>query len=121
MINHSIISPTVYQAFFNGGINVKFEDYLQRAEFISLQNFLKTGGEIYIQSPQKTYSEQLKEVHQKAKAFFDQKFTDIDEHDKITECFYNLAGVYEEVFFEVGTIVGAKIGMQLQKKLQELQ
>lgn len=40
---------------------------------------------------------------------------------KITECFYNLAGVYEEVFFEVGTIVGAKIGMQLQKKLQELQ
>ena len=100
---------------------MKFEDYLQRAEFISLQNFLKTGGEIYIQSPQKTYSEQLKEVHQKAKAFFDQKFTDIDEHDKITECFYNLAGVYEEVFFEVGTIVGAKIGMQLQKKLQELQ
>ena len=100
---------------------MKFEDYLQRAEFISLQNFLKTGGETYVSSSQQTYSEQLREVHQKATDFFNEKFKDIDEHDKISECFYDLAGVYEEVFFEIGSIVGAKIGMQLQKKLQELQ
>ena len=97
-----------------------FEDYLKRAEFISLQDFLKTGGETHLISSPLSYSEQLRETQEKAKAFFEEKFTDIEEYDEITEYFYQLAGVYEEVFFEIGTILGAKIGMQLQKRLQEL-
>ena len=100
---------------------MKFEDYLQRAEFISLQNFLKTGGETFVKSSQQTYSEQLKEARQKAKDFFDEKFPELDEHDEIVEYFYDLVSVYEEVFFEIGSIIGAKIGMQLQKRIQELQ
>lgn len=100
---------------------MKFEDYLQRAEFISLQNFLKTGGETYVNSSHQTYSEQLRETQQKAKEFFDEKFPELDEHDKVVEYFYDLVGIYEDVFFEIGAIVGAKIGMQLQKRIQELQ
>ena len=58
---------------------------------------------------------------QEAKEFFDEKFPELDEHDEIVEYFYDLVSVYEEVFFEIGSIIGAKIGMQLQKRIQELQ
>ena len=99
---------------------MKFDDYLQRAELISLQNFLRNGGETCEKSSQKTYSQQLNEARSKANAFFEQNFHDIEEQDKISEYFYEQASVYEEVFFEIGLIVGAKIGFQLKGKFEEL-
>ena len=99
---------------------MKFEDYLQRAELISLQNFLKYGAESYIKSSEKTYSEQLKEARENAKAFFEEKYPDIDEYDKVYGYFDEQASVYEEVYFEIGLIVGAKIGFQIRGKMDEL-
>lgn len=121
MINHSIIPLSVYQAFFyDGGISMKFEDYLQRAELVSLQNFLKHGGETYTKTSEKTYSEQLCEARKNAKAFFEEKYPDIDEYDRILGYFDEQISVYEEVYFEIGLIVGAKIGFQFRGKFDEL-
>lgn len=99
---------------------MKFEDYLQRAELISLQNFLRHGGETCEKTSQKTYSQQLQEARSKANTFFQQNFPDIEEQDRISEYFYEQVSVYEEVFFEIGLIVGAKIGFQLKGKFEEL-
>lgn len=99
-------------------MNIK--DYLQRAEFISLQNFFKYGGETYLESSKKTYSEQLADARKNAKEFFEKRYTDIDEYDEIYGYFDEQVSVYEEVYFEIGLIVCAKIGMQLQKRLEEL-
>lgn len=99
---------------------MKFNEYLQRAELISLQNFLKHGGETYIQSSEKTYSEQISDAREKAKNFLQKRFPDIDDYDEIYGYFDEQVSVYEEVYFEVGLIVGAKIGFQLHKKFNEL-
>lgn len=99
---------------------MNFKDCLQRAEFISLQNFLKHGGETYILSSDKKYSEQLAEARTKAKNFFEEKFPDMEDYDKIYGYFDEQVCVYEKVFFEVGVIVGAKIGFQLGKRMEEL-
>lgn len=104
----------------NGGITMNFKDYLQRAEFISLQNFLKHGGETYIPSNDKKYSEQLAEARKKVKNFIEEKFPDMEEYDKVYGYFDEQVCVYEEVFFEIGVIVGTKIGFQLQKRIEEL-
>ena len=48
---------------------MNFKNYLQRAELISLQNFLKYGGETFIPTSNKKYSERLTEARSKAKNF----------------------------------------------------
>lgn len=62
---------------------MKFENYLQRAELISLQNFLKHGGETFIPTSDKKYSERITQARRKAKNFFEEKFPDIDDFDRI--------------------------------------
>ncbi len=99
---------------------MKFENYLQRAELISLQNFLKHGGETFIPTSDKKYSERITEARRKAKNFFEEKFPDIDEFDRIYGYFDEQVNEYEEVFFEIGIIVGAKIGFQFREKMEEL-
>lgn len=99
---------------------MKFENYLQRAELISLQNFLKYGGETFIPTSGKKYSERLTEARRKAKNFFEEKFSDIDEFDRIYGYFDEQVSEYEEVFFEIGIIVGAKIGFQFREKMEDL-
>ena len=49
---------------------MKFENYLQRAELISLQNFLKFGGETAIPTSNKKYSERITEARKKSCEFF---------------------------------------------------
>ena len=100
---------------------MKFENYLQRAELISLQNFLKHGGETFIPTSDKKYSERITEARRKAKNFFEERFTDINEFDRIYGCFdEQVSEYYEDVFFEIGIIVGAKIGFQFREKMEEL-
>ena len=99
---------------------MNFNDYLQRAELISLQSFLKHGGETFIKSSEKSYSEQLAEARKNAKEFFGKKFPNKDEYDEVYGYFDEQASVYEEVFFEIGIIIGAKIGIQLKNRLEEL-
>ncbi len=99
---------------------MKFENYLQRAELISLQNFIKFGGETTIQTSNKKYSERLAEARRKSKNFFEEKFPDMDDFDRIYGYFDEQVTEYEEVFFEIGIIVGAKIGFQFREKMEEL-
>lgn len=99
---------------------MKFENYLQRAELISLQNFIKFGGETTIPTSNKKYSERLAEARKKALNFFEEKFPDMDEFDRIYGYFDDQVTEYEEVFFEIGIIVGAKIGFQFREKMEEL-
>ena len=96
------------------------KQFLQRAEFCSLQNFLKNGCETWNVPPDKTYLEQLNDARKYVTAFFEEKFPDESDREKALALFDEQTDVYENVFFEMGIIVGAKIGMQLQKRLQEM-
>ena len=99
---------------------MKFNDYLQRAELVSLQNFIKRGGETFIKSSEESYSQRIDEANRKARNFFNKKFADVAEYDEISGYFDEQISVYEDVFFEIGLIIGAKIGFQLRGKVEEL-
>ena len=44
----------------------------------------------------------------------------MDDFDRIYGYFDDQVTEYEEVFFEIGIIVGAKIGFQFREKMEEL-
>ncbi len=71
------------------------------------------GSESFEKPSEKTYSERLAEARKKATAFFDARYSDIREYDEISGYFNEQAGVFQDVYFEIGLILGAKIAFQI--------
>lgn len=99
---------------------MNFENLLQRANLNSIESFLLYGIESYTDFNEKTYSERLNEARKNATEFFQSKYTDIDEYDKITGYFDEQVSVFEDVYFELGLITGSKIGFQISERLKNL-
>ena len=99
---------------------MKFNDLLQRADLNSLESFLKYGSDDFVETTDKTYSQRIEDATKKATAFFEAKYSDIDEYDKISGYFYEQLSVFEEIYFEIGLILGAKIAFQIGKRMEEL-
>lgn len=99
---------------------MNFNDYLQRAELFSLEDFIKNGCETYIKLPKETFSERLDAAMKNMEEFCNRKYSDIKEYDEVYGYFYEQASVFEEVYFEIGLIVGSKIAFQLCDKINEL-
>lgn len=97
-----------------------FSDLLRRADLNSIEEYLMHGGESIIKSPDATYAERLKEAQEKAAAFFEARYPDMDEYDEIFGYYNEQVSVYQDIYFEIGLILGAKIAFQLHKKLEEL-
>lgn len=97
-----------------------FHGLLQRANLNAIQAFLIYGGDFHEEPSGKTYAERLKDADKNALEFFESRYTDIKEYDEITGCYYEQIAAYEEVYFEIGMILGAKIGMQLSERINEL-
>ncbi len=97
-----------------------FSDLLHRANLNCMEMFLMNGSECCDAPSGGTYAERLKEADKKALAFFQERYSDISEFDEITEYFYAQIASYEDVFFEIGLLVGAKIGFQAREKMEEL-
>lgn len=96
-----------------------FREMLKRAELNSIENFLLSGEEV-LEKTQGYYTERLKAAEAGIGKFFEARFTDLDECDETFMHFYNMVDTYREVFFEIGLFAGAKIAMQINKKLEEL-
>ncbi len=95
-------------------------DLLRRANLNCIEDFLISGGESFERPSEKTYSERLAEAAKKATAFFDARYSDIREYDEISGHFNEQAGVFQDVYFEIGLIVGAKIAFQICGRMGEL-
>lgn len=99
---------------------MNFSECLRRADLNSIATFLLHGGEkIEPPSPQ-TYEERLAAARKKGVAFFRSRYPDSRERDEIAEHFHELATVFEEVYFEIGLLLGWKIGNQLRERMEEL-
>ena len=97
-----------------------FSNLLRRTNLNSIQDYLMYGGESLEKPSDKTYSERLKEADKKASAFFHSRYTENDEFDEIYGYYNAQIAVYENVYFEIGLIMGAKIAFQVRGKMEEL-
>ncbi len=101
---------------------MKFDGLLRRANLNSLETFLIHGGENFKEPDIKTYSERLEIANKKLSAFLSSvcDSTNIEEYDKISGDIYEQISVHEDVYFEMGLIMGAKIAFQVRGKMEEL-
>ncbi len=99
---------------------MNFNKYLERSNIHSLQNYIKHGGETFEHTPPKTYTQIINDAERDALKFFSDRFPKIEDYDEITGYYYKLTETYEEVFFEIGAIVGAKLAFELKDKINEL-
>lgn len=97
-----------------------FSDLLQRANLNSVESYLLYGSESFEKPSDKTYKERLSEARKKAKAFFEARYSDVTEYDEISGYFNEQAGVFQDVYFEIGLLVGAKIAFQIRGRMEEI-
>ncbi len=97
-----------------------FSDFLRRANLNALETFIKYGSENFENMSEKPYSQRIKEAQKNFNNFFLSKFSNTSEHDEITKCFYEHVSVYEDVYFEIGLILGIKIAFQICDKMKYL-
>ena len=99
-----------------------FSEVLKRADLDHLEEFLMHGGE-WVKEPSaspQTYANRLRTAQENVSAFFASRYTDLKELDEITGYYDEQVGVYQDVYFEIGLILGAKIAFQIRAKMEEL-
>ncbi len=97
-----------------------FEDYLNRANLSNLQEFIKFGSEGRAENSNETYESRIKTARKNALKFFEENFQSIDEFDYMLNCFETQTEVYKDVYFEIGILLGAKLGYEICEKMQQL-
>ena len=81
---------------------------------------LTHGGESFERPSDKSYAQRLQEARKNATAFFEARFTNIDEFDEIAGYFNEQVSVFEDVYLEIGLLLGARIAFQICGKIAEL-
>lgn len=99
---------------------MEFSDILHRANLNSIEDYLIDGSESLLEPSTKKYSERLSEVQKKITAFFQARYSDVNEYDEISGYFNEQTEVFRAVYLEIGLILGAKIAFQIRERMEEL-
>ena len=98
-----------------------FKDLLKRVNLKTIEDFLIYGVESFETPPKKSYSKRLEEAKKNAIDFFKARYKDVKEFDEILGYFSEQTYVYQDVYFEIGLITGAKIAYQICERMKELE
>ena len=96
------------------------DDMFYRANLSSLAKFLIQGDESNEEAPYRRYSERLMEADHRAAEFLRDRFPVLKEYDEIMAYYYDQTEVIQDVYFEIGLILGAKIALEISKRMEEL-
>ena len=99
---------------------MNYSEILKRTDLNYLENFILNGLDGEGPVDYKTYSERLMEADNKASDFLRTRFPVLKEYDQIMAYYYDQTGVIQEVYFEIGLIVGGKIALEISKRMEEL-
>ncbi len=96
------------------------EEMINRTNLAQIQCFLQYGTDWLKDTSKDTYSERIRASEQRSVEFFETYFPDMEKCEKVTALFDKEIGVYKDVYFEIGLILGAKLGFELHGKAKEL-
>lgn len=99
---------------------MNFREMMDRADIANIQSFLTYGFEGYKDKTEKTYIHRIEEAQSQISDFLKNCFDDISKRDEITELILSMTEVYEDVYFEAGLLLGAKLGYEMREKLEEI-
>lgn len=99
---------------------MNFEDYMNRVEITHIADYILYGVESFSRPSKKSYEQRLREADKKARAFFEKRYTDRKEYDEIAGYYAEQTYEYMKIYFEIGLLLGGKLGCEIHKKLIEL-
>ena len=97
-----------------------FENLLKRANLNNLETFLWSGGVCERAQPEESYRDRIRAAEQKMERFLKTHFPDKMEFEAANDIWSEVNGVYMDIYFEVGLLLGAKIALQINSRLEEL-
>ena len=97
-----------------------FENLLNRANLNNLEIFLWSGSVCENAQPEGSYKERIRAAEQKMERFLKTHFPDKMEFEAANDIWSEVNGVYMDIYFEVGLLLGAKIALQINSRLEEL-
>jgi len=98
-----------------------FKDVLKRANLHAVEFFLRNGGETFAEVPPQSYRERLAAAETAITNFLEARYPDPQTFDRVWQYLGEHLGTMEDVYFEMGMLVGAKLAFQLRGKMDELQ
>lgn len=96
---------------------MRFDEMWRRAEFNSVETFLKYGGESLRPWSEETYTQRLKVADKNILDFLKENTDLTDEH---IDFIYEQISIYEDVYFEIGLLLGGKLAFRIGEKIKEL-
>ena len=100
---------------------MNFLEMMDRADIANIHSFLTYGSEGFKDETKKSYTQRIAEAQLKISDYLKEKFKDTDELDEITESIFSMTEVYEDVYFEAGLLLGAKLGYEMREKLDKIE
>lgn len=99
---------------------MEFSKILQRANLNVLEAYIVRELESWEDPPYKPYAERLAEAGRDADAFLKARFPELKDYNEITSFYDRQVSVNQDVYFEIGLIVGGKIAFEISKRMEEL-
>ncbi|MBQ1947995.1 MAG: hypothetical protein II359_05235 [Clostridia bacterium] len=96
---------------------MRFGEIWRRAELNSIETFLKYGGEDLGPWVKETYAQRLKTADKNILDFLKEN-TDLT--DECMGFLYEQISIYEDVYFEIGLLLGGKLAFCIGEKIKEL-
>ena len=97
-----------------------FDNLLNRANLNNIEFFLRTGAECCDAPPESSHTERLYAAERKTQNLLNAHLPNKQDFEKINEIILDLIVVHQDIYFEIGMLLGVKITMQINQKLEEL-
>ncbi|MBQ6998988.1 MAG: hypothetical protein IJN62_04290 [Clostridia bacterium] len=100
---------------------MNFREMADRADIANIHSFITYGAEGFKDLSEKNYAERIKEAQLKISDYLQNSFKNQEQLDEMLELIFSMTEVYEDVYFEAGMLLGAKLGYTLKEKMKELE
>ena len=96
------------------------ESLLKRSDLTMVGLFLRHGNEWLVETSKDKYNNQLRESEIRIQEFFDKHFPDFEKNEEAVQLFDREAATYKDVYFEIGLLLGARLGYNFHERMNEI-
>ena len=97
-----------------------FSKMLHRADLHNMEMHIMGMADSNEDPEYVPYAERLAEADKNADAFFKARFPELKDYDEIMAYYDDQVFINQQIYFEIGLIVGGKMAFEISKRMEEL-
>jgi len=88
---------------------MNFREMAERTDISNIHSFITYGEEGFKDIPEKNYAERIAEAQLNISNYLKEQLESQEQLDEMLERIFTMTEVYEDVYFEAGMLLGAKL------------